>query len=526
MKRQSSNKKYVWRHKRLYTGLVAFAMVAAAMGTLVGCGEKEARTDGETLTLTWWTTLFPHISQTATNFGEVPMYQELEKRLNVNLEFIHPASGQEAESFNIMTASGELPDLIEYNFTSYTGGAQKAIDDGIIIELDSYLDKAENYSKVLKDNPDWNKQVITDSGKHYTFAWFRGDDSLMCWQGPQIRKDLLDKAGLGLPETIEEWDTALRAFQSMGIQYPLSVTSREIYFSGAYGVGDALYVDNGQVKYGPAEPGYKEYIKLLNKWYKDGLLDPDFFAQDIKSYEAKITSGQVGAYFGAVGGGMGKYLPVLKEKDPSIELAGTKYPVLIKGDTPRFGQKDFAYYPTTSVSISTQCKHVPEAVHFLDYGYGEEGHMLYNFGIEGVSYQMEDGYPKYTELITNNPDGLSMMHSMSRYMASAYGGPFIQDKRYFEQYMPYEEQKEAVERWMQHDDKQRMPVVASNAEEREITKGKWTTISSLMKENVTKFITGQKSMDEWDSFVGQLHAAGLDEYVAVKQQQYERYNNR
>ena len=526
MKRQNSNQKYVWKHKRLCAGIVAFAMATAAMGTLAGCGKKDAQTDGEALTLTWWTTLWPHISQTATNFGEVPLYQELEKRLGVNLKFIHPAAGQEAESFNIMTASGDLPDLIEYDLTTYTGGPVKAIDDGIIIELDDYLDKAKNYSKILNDNPEWNRQVITDSGKHYTFAYFRGDDSLMCWKGPQIRKDLLDKAGLGLPETIEEWDTALRAFQSMGIQYPLSVTSREIYFSGAYGVGDSFYVDNGQVKYGPVEPGYKEYIQLLRTWYKDGLLDPDFFAQDTKTYDAKITSGQVGAYFGAVGGDMGKYLPVLKEKDPSIELAGTKYPVLVKGDTPRFAQKDFAYAPITSVSISAQCKHVPEAVQFLDYGYGEEGHMLYNFGIEGVSYTMENGYPKYTELITNNPDGLSMQHSMSRYMASAYGGPFIQDKRYFEQYMPNKEQKEAVERWMQHDDGQRMPLVASNDQEREALRGKWATISSLLKENVTKFITGQKSMDEWDGFVEQLRTAGINQYLEVRQQQYERYISR
>ena len=139
---------------------------------------------------------------------------------------------------------------------------------------------------------------------------------------------------------------------------------------------------------------------------------------------------------------------------------------------------------------------------------------------------MENGYPKYKELITNNPDGLSMMHSMSRYMASTYGGPFIQDKRYFEQYMPYEEQKEAVERWMQHDDGQRMPLVASNEEEREALRGKWATISSLLKENVTKFITGQKSMDEWDGFAEQLRTAGINQYLEVRQQQYERYINR
>ncbi|MFW5436827.1 hypothetical protein [Paenibacillus apiarius] len=36
----------------------------------------------------------------------------------------------------------------------------------------------------------------------------------------------------------------------------------------------------------------------------------------------------------------------------------------------------------------------------------EEGHILFNFGVEGESYKMEKGYPKYTDEIMKNPDGL------------------------------------------------------------------------------------------------------------------------
>ena len=506
--------------------IMAALCAAASLGTIAGCKNTQTNTEEGTLKVSWWVPLFPHVSQTATNFGDTELFRELSKRLNVEIEFIHPAAGSENENFNIMVAGGDLPDLIEHDFTTYKGGAGKAISDGVIISIDDYLDNAPNYKKILEENPDWNKQVLTDEGDHYTFAWFRGDESLMCWQGPQIRKDLLDKAGLALPETIDEWDTAMRKFKEMGVKYPLSVQGRSFYFSGAYGVGDSYYVDNGQIKYGPAEPGYKEFVLQMKKWYDDGLLDPDFFAQDAKAYEAKITSGQVGAYFGAVGGAMGKYIPVLQQQDPNIKLAGTKYPVLNKGDTPMFGQKDFAYYPTTSVSVTTKCENVENVVKMLDYGYSEEGHMLYNFGIEGVSYEMVDGYPKYTELITNNPDGLSMQHAMSQYMASAYGGPFVQDKRYFEQYMPYEEQKDAVALWIQHDDNQRLPIVTYTAEESSATASTVTTIGTLVSESITKFIIGQKSMDEWDSFVDSLHQMGLDDVIKVRQQALERYNSR
>ena len=84
---------------------------------------------------------------------------------------------------------------------------------------------------------------------------------------------------------------------------------------------------------------------------------------------------------------------------------GVKYPVLHRGDLPEFVNQNYAYYPDTSVALSAQCRDVEAAARLLDYGYSQEGHMLYNFGIEGVSYTMEDGYPRYTELITNNPQG-------------------------------------------------------------------------------------------------------------------------
>ena len=59
--------------------------------------------------------------------------------------------------------------------------------------------------------------------------------------------------------------------------------------------------------------------------------------------------------------------------------------------------------------------------------------MLVNFGIEGLTYNMVDGYPKYTDMIYNNPDGLTISQAMAYYMRTAINGPFIQDPRYLEQ---------------------------------------------------------------------------------------------
>ena len=47
--------------------------------------------------------------------------------------------------------------------------------------------------------------------------------------------------------------------------------------------------------------------------------------------------------------------------------------------------------------------------------------MYYNFGVEGESYELKDGYPTFTDLILNNPDGLSATQALSKYTHCSYG---------------------------------------------------------------------------------------------------------
>ena len=51
------------------------------------------------------------------------------------------------------------------------------------------------------------------------------------------------------------------------------------------------------MKYGPIEPGFKEYLTLMNQWYNEGLLDPDFAAtsSDTNFYSEYLTTGRAGS---------------------------------------------------------------------------------------------------------------------------------------------------------------------------------------------------------------------------------------
>lgn len=511
------------------TAAGAVALICAV--GFAGCGKDDGAVNGEKVKLTWWVPLYPAISQTAQNFGELEFYKELQERTGVELEFVHPPLGQESENFNIMIASDELTDMITGG--AYTGGNMQAIEDGYYIALNDYVEKyAPNFSKLLKENDDFRKVSSEDDGTYSQFPFFRGDNYLLSWQGPQIRKDWLDELGMELPETIDEWDTVLRAFKAKGVEFPLTLNQKSFtgystsMFMGAYGIGGGWYALDETMHCGYLEDGYKRFLTTLNTWYKDGLLDPDFYAQDDNTHDAKVTSGRAGAWIATGGGKMGSYLKAFKESGGKAKISGTKYAVLNKGETPMFGFKSPIYDSAMCVKITTDCKTPEAAVKFLDYGYSEEGHMFWNFGIEGVSYDMVDGYPKYTDVVINNPAGLDMSTAMVHYMASSYGSAFVQDKRYYEQYLQSEEQREAVSMWSQYQYSNKPPIITLTEEERKNTQDKETSINTYIDEMIIKFIVGEESLDNYDAFTGKLKEMGINDILEAKSNALDRYNSR
>lgn len=500
--------------KRTYITVMCAGILFAAGG----CSTQE---ENEPVKLTWYVRNFQHVAQTSSNFAENALYKELMERLNIEIEFIHPSGEMSLEA---LKSSDNLPDIIEGDFTGYPGGPQAAINDGIIIELDPYLaEYSPDYLKVLEEHPEWDRDVTTDDGTHYTYAWLRGDESLLYWSGLIVRSDILEELNLKTPVTIDDWEIMLSAFKEYGVKYPLSAVNDYMfgcYFMSAYGIGEDFYHVDGTVKYAPMEGGYCEYLTMLKRWYDNGWIDPEFYTQSEAMMEHKIKNGEVGAFIGSVGGNMGNCISSLAQLGGS--LMGVSIPVLNEGDPIFQGARDSYYQPITSVSISADCQNKEEAAKLLNYGYTDEGHMLYNFGIEGVSYQIQDGYPYYTDLITKNPDGLSMQYAMSMYMASTYGGPFIQDKREYEQYLLYPEQKEAVALWSSEPGEHWIPegAIASSVENDE------RIISDYCNTQSIKFIVGERSLDEYDEFTEELRALGVENVINAKQAALQRYYNK
>ncbi|RED55557.1 extracellular solute-binding protein [Cohnella lupini] len=489
-------------------------------------------------TLVYWGEITGNLVGVKATHAEVPFFQDWQKKTGVKLKFTAPPAGQTKEALNVMLASGNLPDMIEYNFLNdFPGGPEKAIGDGYILKLNDLIDQhAPNLKKFLQENPDIDKMVKTDNGSYYAFPFIRYDEYLRVFQGPIVRKDWLDDLGLPVPETIEDWTAMLRAFkEKKGAAAPFSVNSKPRFFNdsgngafmGAFGVNRGFYTEDGAIKFGPSESGFKEYLRLFQSWYKEGLIDKNIATADGKAVDGNMASGATGASIGNAGGGIGKWQPLVASNDPKAVLVAAPYPVLNKGDTPKFGQKDNAYSSGGIVAVTASAKDPELAVKLLDYGYSEEGRMFFNFGTEGVSYNMVDGYPKYTDLLMKNPDKLAPAQAMSLYVRGSYNGPFIQDKRYAEQFFALQTQRDAIGIWQNTDvAKYALPPLTPTPEESSEYATIMNDINTLVDEMTLKIILGSEPIDKFESYVDKMKSLKLDRAIEIQSAALQRYNAR
>lgn len=488
--------------------------------------------------LTYWAELTGNLTGVKASLDEVPFFQDWQKKTGVPLKFTTVPATKGKEQLTVMLASGDLPDMIEFDWAKgFPGGPEKAIKDGYILKLNDLIDKyAPNLKKYLKEHPDVDKMVKTDNGSYYVFPFIRGDDYLKVFQGPIVRKDWLDELGLPVPETIDDWYTTLKAFKekkgaSAAISFagqprPLNDFTNGA-FAGAFGVTKDFFLDNGSIKFGPMEPGYKEFLSTFHKWYAEGLLDKNIATVDTKALDANFSSGATGATVGNAGGGIGRWQPIVQAKDPKALLVAAPYPVLKKGDIAPFGQKDFAFSTGGSVAVSAKSKDAELAVKMLDYGYTEEGHMTFNFGAEGVSYKVDNGYPRYTDLLMKNPDKLAPAQAMGLYIRGNYNGPFVQDKRYIEQYLALQTQRDAVSTWQKTDvDKHQLPPITPTPEESTEFAKIMNDINTLVDEMTLKIILGAEPVDSFDTYVGKMKSLKIDRALAIEKAALDRYNKR
>ena len=470
------------------------------------------------------------------DYGRVAAFQAAAERLGVELEFVHPTTGGEADQFNLMIGSGKYPDIIVWEFSTAAMGLSELIDSGILIDMDGLIRQyAPNYLKVLERDPSYPKEVRSDEGKYQAFYTF--NVSIPLSSGPVFREDLLAKYGLELPKTVDEWTNVMTTLKEKdpNVSYPLTASKSyvgEVWFREllpAYNTRTEFCLgDNGQVVYGPATENFKAYLAKLAEWYNAGLIDPEFMSNDNKALNAKIADGTSAVATMAIGSGIRSITENTRPNNPDFKLTGVAWPVLNAGDTSSYVLEGGVAHTSVQAAITSSCADPVLATQVLDYFYSEEGGNLISWGIEGESYTVENGKKTFTDKIMNSPDGRSASEAILDYALPVYGFVNAMDNdAYIQMNITLPEQGEARTLWQSLDSGANLPKLVVAQEDAYEYRMILNEVKTYVQEMYIKFITGQANLDsDWDTYMNTLNGMDLPYATECMQKAYNAYQNR
>ncbi len=454
-----------------------------------------------------------------------PVIKELEKRTNVKIECIAPASASTAaEEYTMMVQSQDLPDIIRHTWFGYEGGLDKAIDDGAYIDLTPYVDQImPNFKAALDKNPAARRLITTTKGRIGHIGAIADPDEKVRppYLGPIMRKDFLDAIQMAEPVTINDWYNTLTAFKRQlqlksPLVLPAAISSTDCFLS-AYGVGGTLMVEDGKVQFGLMQEGARLFTEEMNKWVKEGLLTIDPSLTD-KTY----ASNDIGAWV------HGFYMLDSWKKtaaSPNYRAVGVPYPVLNTGDTisicGEYGVDPATPYDNGGFSISGTCEHPEIAAKWLDYLFSPEGRLLASYGIENDTFTYDaQGEPQFTDKVLQYEKGVATAIDELFFKFSPAWDSWSEVKAY-----PADSQEAITTKWANVTAEKRLPSVVTlynymSDEDRNIIS---TPVYLYLQDSVNKMVTGELPLSYWDEMIQQAKVQGAEEQLDVYQRAYDQY---
>lgn len=467
-------------------------------------------------------------------------YSSMQKsfeRTGVTVEFANVSTMESGTLFSLHIASGDLSDMISGVDLNYSGGVVNAFAEDVVIDLREYAEECcPQYLNLIEADENLYQSTITDNGEMLMLYYFH--DRFIQAEGAVIRTDWLEQVDMEVPKTIDELHEVLLAFQSeIGCNNPIYfnsacnqlLSSFNLYNYQNLSSGElAIYQENGTVYSSFTSDRYREWLRTMNVWYEEGLLDPDFVSVAATNMgghdEELIAQDNLGVWFGNINSISNYYSMCPNE---NFEIA----PVCFTHDgdinhtlsTSRlFGMST----GNSGIAISSSCKEVELALGWLDFWYSEEGYYLKNYGVEGESYNLVDGQVEYTDVIMNNEYGLVPAVALLLYSTgNSDMGMGAQDRTAF---FYNDAQKEAEKIWTENCDGTRAyPSATLTTEESSIIGAKGGDACTFIAESVPRFIMGEMDVEaDWEDYVETCNSLGLEECIDAYQSALDRYMNR
>lgn len=525
------------RTRRFAALLMALMLCMAA--ALPAMAEEVTFPLEESITVTYWAPMRTQVARTVSTYEDTELYTYLQEMTNIDLQFTHPTLNEQDTAFNLLLGRTPLPDIIEYNYSSYIGGVRQALEDGIIMDVSDLIPiYMPNFYRYYQSMPELQQQFGLEDGSYGYFPFIRDPEVSLVNAGLIIREDLLAQTGLDKPTTIDELHEVLLALkEKTDVKYPMLISdttqSRSIFAAmgnvlpGAWDISMGYYNDNGTVKYGPYEPAYKDMMATFAQWYAEGLLETEFTAiNSATALESGIFGGDWAVFTQNIGP-MEKMVSEGQKLNPDYAVGGVVPLTLEPGGTNRMiaAMNTIDINNSNGITISSSCDpaKLPAILTMIDYGYSEEGSMLFSIGMEDICYTVdENGTYEFTDLMINNPDGVAKTDYWYRFCRGNDGGAFLlRSNEFANLYWSLPMQLDATAQWTS-----KMEDYVANpwqlkgildTESSTYVAEKQVDIDTYVHEMFVKFLTGKESLDNFDSYIAQLEKMGIKEVLALYQ---------
>lgn len=470
---------------------------------------------------------------TTENYPPSPSFREqllvwrvLEERTGVHVEFVLPENYHQVMSARIESGQ-ELPDVLRVPGDNPMRYAYA----GAIISLgDLIRQRAPNTARLLSTRPYLRRALTAPDGEVYVLGKDVSARTAVNYLSFGARLDWLDQMQLTVPETLEDWGRMLVAIRDgdpngngRADEIPFSTYDfrRLFIFGGAFGLhlthSGGWYAHNGMVRYEWILPETKQLYAVLQNWYASGLIDPEIFSQSYEKFATKATKHMLGAteaftmqypmwnieMSGDPDGMWGHLAP------PS----GPQGHRLLEKEQPLID----AYF-----GVSRDCERPDIAVQWLDYLFAsEDGQTLMtNFGVEGTTYELVDGTPRFLESFLAHPKGTGVAQ-----WELGMNGPFpgvIMPAMIEQRFRIYPEHYRKAEVHRKYH-VSAFPRFPSTNSESALIESTMADIDTYVTEMSARFISGEASMEEFEQYVAAIRQMGIQRVVDVKQRQFERY---
>jgi putative aldouronate transport system substrate-binding protein len=483
-----------------------------------------------------------------TDYVDNEFTKWLEEKTNIHLDItLAPQDQTEADQkLNAILASGDLPDII-LGWRTMTLDRQLALaEQGLIVPINDYIDQyGVETKRVFEEMPSAKNAVSQVDGKIYSVPDINECYHCTHAQKMWVYQPWLDKLGLKVPETTDEFEQMLMAFKTQdpngngkADEIPLSgvvswhgsladyMMNPFVYYQ-TVSSPSGYYLDNGTVKAPFVEDGWKEGLKYLNKLYAEGLIDPQAFTNTEDQAKAlgenpvpilgAMPAGHEGI-FDEVGGKSGRwleYVPIPPLKGPTgIRQNPTTTNVTTPG---RFLITKSNQYPEASFRIE-------------DYLMSFEGTTRAVVGVPGTDWDfvkadqdlksIGGGKATYILLKTyTSPQNENWNQTTPLYRPASYreGQADTLDQ-------PYEGMlhRWSKENYAPYDVDKTIPPLVITPDLATQLGDLSATITSIVNESFAGFVTGQMNIDnDWDAYIQSLNDGGLTELLKLYQDAYD-----